>query len=86
MPDCALAANACAAACTLWCCVWLMRVMCGGYFCYKSVNFLLREGVYLVTGEQFLLFREVVFLLRESAFLVTGGRHFCRTNKFFYLP
>ena len=64
MPDCALAANACAAACTLLVLGVALTCCVRWPFCYESVKFLLREGVYLVTG----------------------GRHFCRTNRFFYLP
>lgn len=94
MPDCALAANACAAACTLLvlgvaftCCVrWPfgsggsdLSVMGERSSCYGGAFFLLRESVFPVTGGAF-------FMLRESVLLVTGGRLFCWTNRFFYLP
>ena len=79
MPDCALAANARAAACTL-------LVLGVAFTCCVSWPFGFGGSDLSVTGERSSCYGRAFFLLRESVFLVTGGRLFCWTNRFFYLP
>jgi hypothetical protein len=85
MPDCTLAANACAAVCTLlvlgvafMCCVrWPfgfggsdLSVTGECFSCYGGAFFMLRGSVLLVTGERFSCYGRAFFLLREADFSV----------------
>ena len=82
IPDCVLAANARAAVCTLWCWVWLLRVAWGGLLGSVGVICLLRESVFLVTGERFSCYGRAFFLLREADFSV-GRIDFSTSRKCF---
>ena len=97
MPDCALAANARAAACTLLvlgvaftCCVrwpfWFggsdLSVMGERSSSYGGAFFLLRESVLLLTGERFSCYGRAFFLLREADFSV-GRTDFSTSRKCF---
>lgn len=97
MPDCALAANACVAACTLlalgvafMCCVrwpfWFggsdLSVTGERSSCYGRAFFLLRESVFLLTGERFSCYGRAFFLLREADISV-GRIDFSTSRKCF---
>ena len=96
-PDCALAANACVAVCTLLvlgvaftCCVrcpfWFggsdLSVTGERSSCYGIAFFLLRESVLLVTGERSSCYGRAFFLLREADFSV-GRIDFSTSRKCF---
>lgn len=97
IPDCALAANARAAACTLLvlgvaftCCVrwpfWFggsdFSVTGERFSCYGGASFLLRESVLFVTGKRFFCYGRAFFLLREADFSV-GRIDFSTSRKCF---
>ena len=78
MPDCALAANACVAACTL-------LALGVAFMCCVRWPFGFGGSDLSVTGERSSCYGGAFLLLRESVLLVTGERPSCYGRQTFLL-